>query len=263
VTWLATRPAWLLVAGCVGLAWLLAAASRWLILRAVPTDDHDQIPSIAGPLMPALGAAFALLMGLTLANEATYLRSAQDIASNEAAQASRLAWAATSPHVRSEPVHDALGDYLRATRADEWHDISSAERADPATAQALAELERVTRREAAREELGTPDSTELLTSLDGVSSARRARLASAARPLPVLYILTLAASGVALLVNAGALTFRSGLRTSVLLLGLATVIGLSMALLFALTAPWDGPLVVSQTPIDEVVRDLDDGFFTP
>ena len=64
--------------------------------------------------MPALGAAFGVLIGLTLASEAGYLKSAQDIVADEAAAASRLAWAATSPGVRSEPIHVALSEYLQA-----------------------------------------------------------------------------------------------------------------------------------------------------
>ena len=134
---------------------------------------------------------------------------------------------------------------------------------DPTTATALAALERVVRTEAARTDLGTPIATELLTSLDAVTTARRARLAAAARGLPELYVLTLLASGVALVVNGGALAFRSGPRTSLLVLGLAVVVGLSMALLFALTGPWDGALEVSGQPIDSVLRDLRSGFFSP
>jgi hypothetical protein len=49
----------------------------------------------------------------------------------------------------------------------------------------------------------------------------------------------------------------------VLVLGLATVVGLSLALLFALTSPWDGSLIVSGRAIDTVVRDLQSGFFAP
>jgi hypothetical protein len=74
-------------------------------------------------------------------------------------------------------------------------------------------------------------------------------------------VLTLVASGVALIVNAGALTFRSSLRTSLLVVGLAVVVAFSLALLFALSAPWAGPIVVSGRPIDTIVRDLNAGFF--
>jgi hypothetical protein len=62
-------------------------------------------------------------------------------------------------------------------------------------------------------------------------------------------------------VNAGALVFRSSARTSLLVVGLAVVVALSLALLFALSAPWEGPLIVSGGPIDTIVRDLHAGFF--
>jgi hypothetical protein len=41
------------------------------------------------------------------------------------------------------------------------------------------------------------------------------------------------------------------------------VIGLSLALLFALGTPWRGPISVSGQPIDAVARDLNTGYFHP
>jgi hypothetical protein len=243
-------------------AFVIAAASRLVIRAVAPVGERDHIQTIAAPLMPALGATFAVLMALTLASEAGYLRSAHDIVSTEAAQASRLAWAATSPNVDTAPIHAALEDYLRATRRYEWRGAAASDSAHPATAPAISRLERIVRAEAARPALGTPASTELLVSLDALTTARRERLAAASRELPALYAITLVASGVALIVNAGALTFRSSVRTSLLVVGLAAVVGLSLALLFALSAPWDGPLIVSGEPIDTVVGDLRVGFFS-
>ena len=214
------------------------------------------MPHIASPLMPALGAAFAIFAALTLAGEAGYLRAAEGLVSDEAAAASRLAWAATSPGVDSQRIHSALRNYLQTTRAREWEDTDVASGDDPATARAIAELEREVRAEAARPDLGTPASSELLNTLDAVTSSRRARVAAASRDIPALYVGTLVVSGLALIVNAGALTFRSRLRTSVLVVGLAMVVGLSLALLFSITAPWGGPLVVSGHPLDAIISDL-------
>jgi hypothetical protein len=262
--WLASLPFGVMVAGWLALAFAIAAVSRVAIRALVPASERDHIPSIAAPLMPALGATFAVLVALTLTSEAGYLRSAQDIVSNEAQQASRLAWAATSPGVETAAtasIQQALADYLRSTRKHEWRDSGRSERADPATARALANLERTVRAEAARPAVGTPTSTELLTALDSVTTTRRQRLAAASHTIPLLYVMTLVASGVALIVNAGALTFRSSLRTSILIAGLAAVVGLSLALLCALTAPWSGPLIVNGQPIDAIVRDLHVGFF--
>jgi hypothetical protein len=201
-------------------------------------------------------------MALTLSSEAGYLRTAQDVVSLEAA-ASRLAWAATSTGVDSEPIQAALVDYLGATREHEWHGTNATEGDDPEVAKELARLEHVVRAEASKKSLSTATTGELLTALDTLTSQRRARIAAGSRTIPVLIIVTLVASGVALIVNGGALVFRSSLRTSVLVVGLAVVVGLSLALLFALTAPWDGPLIVSGRAIDTVVRDLRAGFFAP
>ena len=258
--WLTSLPAGLLVVGWLAFALLVAFCARLAVRALVPAGEHDQVPSVASPLMPALGAAFGVLIALTLAGEAGYLRSAQDIVAGEAAASSRLAWAATSPGVRTEPIHDALRDYLRATRATEWRGDGAAE-GNADVGATIATLERVVRAEAARTELGTPASTELLVSLDAVTSGRRERIAAASRQIPVLYVVTLVVGGTALIANAGALGFRSSVRTSLLVVGLALVVGLSLALLFSLGAPWRGSLVVSGQPVDAVVHDLETGFF--
>ena len=259
--WLSSLPVGTLVVGWLALALLVAVVARLAIRALVPAAEHDQVQPVAAPLMPALGAAFAIFTALTLSSEAAYLRSAEVLVSDEAAAASRLAWAATSPGVQSEPIQSALRDYLQTTRAREWRGTGAATGDDPVTARAIARLERVVRAEAARTELGTPASTELLVAVDTVTSSRRARVAAAAREIPALYVLTLVASGLALIANAGALAFRSSLRTSLLVVGLASVVGLSLALLFSLSAPWRGPLTVSGHPIDAVVHDLQTGFF--
>src|SRR6266542_5001302 len=114
--WLVSLPAGVLVVGWLAFALAVAAASRLVMRALVPTGERDEVQAIAAPLMPALGAAFAVLMALTLSSEAGYLRSAQDIVSNEAAQASRLAWTASSPGVHTASIQAALLGYLEATR---------------------------------------------------------------------------------------------------------------------------------------------------
>jgi len=260
VAWLTSLPVAVLVAGWLALALLVALGARLAVRALVPAGEHDQVTSVAGPLMPALGAAFGVLIALTLVGEAGYLKAAQDVVADEAAGASRLAWAATSPGVGTTPIHDALADYLRTTRADEWRGGRAAD-GDPAVAEALAALEQAVRTEAARPALGTPASTELLASLDAVTSGRRRRLASASRQVPALLVVTLVVGGAALVANAGALAFRNSLRASLLVGGLAAVVGLSLALLFSLSAPWRGSLVVSGQPLDAVAHDLDTGYF--
>src|SRR5256885_3585018 len=174
MTWLTSLPAAVLVISGLVFALLVVVGGRLAVRALIPAADREGAHAIAAPLMPALGALFALLMALTLASEAGFLASAQGIVGNEAADASRLAWAATTPGVDSPSIHSALLDYLQATRAHEWRGRNAAEGADPATARALARLEDVVRTEAGHPGPGTPTRTELLASLDALTHDRRA-----------------------------------------------------------------------------------------
>ena len=149
---------------------------------------------------------------------------------------------------------------VTGTRASEWDGDDAATGSARVTA-TLATLEREVRAEASREDLSTPQATELRASLDSLTSARRSRLAAASRHIPVVYVVTLIAAGIALTANAGALGVRSSLRTSSLVLGLAIVVGLGFALMFSLTEPWRGALIVSTQPIDSIVDGLRAGAF--
>jgi hypothetical protein len=261
VAWLASLPSGVLIAGGVGCALLLAFIARLAVGALIPASEREVAYTIAGPLISAFGATFALLMALSLANEASFLASANGIVSNEAADASRLAWASTSPGVDSALIQSALLGYLHATREYEWSGSNAEQGDDAPTANALTKLEIAVRTQAARPALGTPASSELLGALDAVNNDRRARLAAASHELPFLYLLILIVSGSALIVNASALTLRGGLRPVALVAGLAVVIGLSLALLFAIGTPWQGPIIVSGRPIDNVARDLSAGYF--
>ena len=75
-------------------------------------------------------------------------------------------------------------------------------------------------------------------------------------------MVTLVVAGVALIANASALTIRASRRAALLVGGLAVVVGLSVALLFALGTPWRGPISVSGHPIDAVINDLTTGYFS-
>jgi hypothetical protein len=256
---LASLPTWLLAVGCVVLCGAFAAGMRALLRRALP---HDQLPlaqATAGPLMPALGAAFALLAALSLAGEATQLREAEEQVSGEAAAAARLAWGASSAGLDAESVQAPLLTYLQTTRALEW--AGRDEQADGAALESLADLERAVRAAAETRGIGSAQAGELLTSMGAVTSSRRERLTDAHQSLPDLYVAVVALSGLALIANAAALTVAAGRHVAYLTGGLVVVVALVLALLFAISSPFRGGFVVSGYPIDQVVDDLGAGLF--
>ena len=91
MTWSTSLPAAVLVVSGLVLALLAAAGGRLAVRALIPAAEREGAHTIAAPLMPALGATFALLMGLTLASEAGFLASAQGIVSSEAADAGSAA----------------------------------------------------------------------------------------------------------------------------------------------------------------------------
>ena len=62
--WLSSLPVGTLVVGWLALALLVAVVARLAIRALVPAAEHDQVQLIASPLMPALGAAFAIFTAL-------------------------------------------------------------------------------------------------------------------------------------------------------------------------------------------------------
>ena len=151
--------------------------------------------------------------------------------------------------------------YLEATRASEWRGVGhegSTEAMD-----ALTDLERTVRAEAATDDLGSAQAGELLTSLDSLTSLRRQRLAHATNELPQGYLLVVLASGLALVANSAALAIRHRGRVALLTAGLVIVVALALALLIAISSPFAGGFVVSGDPIDVVLGSLQAGAFQP
>jgi uncharacterized membrane protein len=88
-----------------------------------------------------------------------------------------------------------------ATRTFEWHGASAANGDDAPTDNAVAQLERIVRREAARPEVGIPTSTELLTNVDALTTQRRIRLADASHSIPDFYAVLVVVVGLALVIK--------------------------------------------------------------
>jgi hypothetical protein len=257
---LVSVPVWGLVVMMLALGALVAIIAR-LLLRRLLAGEQTGVAAVAGPLMPALGAVFALLAALSLSSEAAELRKADQDVAAEAAAASRLAWAGTTPGVDRDAMHDAQLAYLRSTLAEEWSGSDGV--GDPGTRDALIDLERVVRAEAASSELGSAQAGELLGAMDAVTSLRRERLATSAHDMPVLYLVVVVAAGLALVINAAALAVDRHRHVAWLTSGLVVVVALVIALLLAITSPFRGGFIADRAPIDDALAAFEDSVFRP
>jgi hypothetical protein len=256
---MASLPTWALAAIWLVVCGACAAGARLLARRVIPAEERARAGAIAGPLMPALGAVFALLSALSLAGVASELRASEDQVRVEAAAASRLAWGATGIGMDTAQLHAALMTYLQEITTNEWSNPDDLR--DRETLDSVAELERRTRASATAPGISTPQATELLTSLDALTSARRQRLAGAHHDLPALYVAVVALAGLALIANSSVLALGDRRRLAALPAGLVVVVSLVIALLFALGSPFSGPFVASHYPIDQIIVDLRTGVF--
>ena len=214
--------------------------------RSCPPPSGRDVQGVVAPLMPALGATFAVLMAITLSSEAGYLKSAQDLVSAEAA-------AGGPPGVGGDEPRG------RQRRGSSRRCSTTCGPPRPRSGRAMTRPGATTRRRGRRSPRWSascgprpPGQRARHAGEHGAVGVARRRSrrhagrasAAASRDLPTLYVVTLVASGVALIANAGALVVGVGRRPSLLVGGLAVVVGLSLALLFSITEPWRGPLVV-------------------
>ena len=250
-----------LVVASLTLFALVAFVTRVIGERLLDEDRRARSRDILGPLTPALAALFSVMAAFTIANEAAYLRTAENVVGAEGSAASRLAWASTTPGVDGAPIRAALSDFLVTAVRVDWSGDTEAVRTPPSVARALQRLEGATRRAATAPGVPSAVASELLTAVDDLSVSRRDVVAESTRSIPIGYLLVLGVTGAALVANVALLSLTASRRGLALVVGVVVVVGLSLALLIGISAPFKGPLRVGPGAIERVIVDLHDGMF--
>ena len=111
--------------------------------------------------------------------------------------------------------------------------------------------------------VAAPATSEMLSALDDVASARRERLDLASRALPIPLFVILGLSGLALCVNAAVLTIPHSPRTTVVVATIITVVALDVGLVLVLVlgGPFRGTLTSSPLLLEGVQAGIQTGFF--
>lgn len=257
MSWLASLPAWLLVVVSVAVFVGIAMGARELFERVSRNHPRDNHYAVAASLMPGICAIFGIIAALTLINQVGNLHNAQRAVSNEASAAARLAWA-TDP-APTETVKDPLERFIAADTGPGW-EITVKDPLPPPVADSLRSLESGVRLLATDQGTSSQAGSEMLAAMDDLATARRERVIAQSTDLPVLFLVALFLAGLAVVVNAAALTVGRP-YTWRLIVPVVAVVAVDVALVIALWMPFSGAIQASDQPLVDVARQLQQGFF--
>jgi hypothetical protein len=237
----------------------LVVAASAVVARRFPAED---LQPVAAAMMGGLGAAFGVLLALTIANEVADFRAATDTVVDEGATGARLAWASITSGTDPTAVQNPLAAYIAATTTDGWSALGRGQSGSPIARDRLADLQRAVRVQAADPGVESASASELLAGVNDLSRLRRTRIAIAERGLEDLYLAILVITSGALVANAVFVTSRRTRSMMLLPAGLVVVVVLALTVTIDFSAPFRGGLVVSKAPLTRLLADLQSGYFT-
>lgn len=255
--WLASLPGWLLVAGSVAIFTGAALLGRKMMERVSGDRPRDNHHTVAGQLMPGLCAIFGIIAGLTLISQVDNWNRAQDAVAREASASARLAWATAG--VPAGQGQEPLTRFLEVDRSAGWT-LTLDDPLPASLKKAIQQMETGVREAAATPGTTSQAGAEMLAALDDLTTARRERVSAQSDHLPEMFLFALFLSGLAVVVNAAALTVGRP-HTGRLIVLLVAVVAVDIALVVALWLPFSGAVQVSDQPLADVVASLKDGFF--
>lgn len=257
---LTTWPWWVLLPLSLVVVLAITFGAKQLLSHLFGADSGPAVTT-AGPLMTGFGALFAFLSAFVIATEWSTQTTADAAVAREAAASARLAWASTASGVGTDEVQAQLDEYLQRTIEVEWRQMGTGAPISATDSDPWRRLEQTTRIQAGEPTVETADSTEMLSALDDLASARRERLDISSQSLPLPLFMILGLSGLALCVNAAVLTIPHSPRTTVVAATIIVVVALDLGLVLVLGAPFRGTLTASSDLLQGVQDGLRAGFF--
>ena len=255
--WLASLPGWLLILVSVALFSAVALGVRRLLERVSRDHPRENHHTVAGQLMPGICAIFGIIAGLTLVGQVDNWNRAQDAVAREASAAARLAWATADAPAGQAQV--PLKRFLETDLGPGW-ELTLDDPIPKPLESSIQRLETGVREAASAPGTTSQSGAEMLASLDDLTTARRERVTAQSEQLPDLFLFALFLAGLAVVVNAAALTVGRPFTGRLIVL-LVAVVAVDIALVIALWEPFSGAIPVSDRPLTDVVGQLGDRFF--
>ena len=254
---------WLLVLTLVGVAGFTLSVT-WLLHRRVRGDSREHAGLTAAAYMTALGSLFAILTGFLLNGEYATLRQTQNLVYQEVAAGNRLAFSTEGlPAADVAVVQDALASYFAALAASEWRALERGEPDSSTAGDALTRLQQVVFAVGSRDYAPTASVDGLQASVSELTGIRRERIALGTQITPVALVVLSLFTGLALIVNAVVVTLRAGRGFAVVAVGIVIIVGLDLAAIVAISAPFRGPFQASSEPVAQFAAEVRRGDYLP
>jgi hypothetical protein len=249
----------------IGAICLAALAGLELVQRLVPATSRQRHNDVAGFIYAALGVIYAVLLALVVIAVWEEYEAASETVEQEANALAEIAWLAHRlPEPEGSHLQELCRSYAEEVVHKEWPLMEQGEaplmtrtRETP-TGWALideirANLQEVEPRTAADEQL----YAEGLDQVQRLADARRMRLVAAEEDVPAVLWVVLIFGGVAAI----GFTYLFGLENTwahrLMVLTLATVIGLVLFTIGAMEHPFSGGARISTEAFDLVLERLE------
>lgn len=245
-----TYPTWVLAVLVVGGAMLIAATGLIAVRRRLPHFAEGEHNDVAGMMLGVVGAVYGIVLAFVIVAVYEDFKGAEANVRGEATEVAQLYRVTYNLDGLAQPMERAISEYV--------HDVVNEEPALMSVGQlsehAWADLD------AMYVTLGDYQSTNdtqasflaaALDKLDGVVTARRARLSAAREELPeTLQILLV--GGALLLIGFTWFFGMSNFRAQMLLvLGVAALVGFNLLIALLIDHPFSGEVTVSMEPFKE------------
>ncbi len=223
-----------------------------------------------------VGSLFAILTGFLINAAFGTVNTSREIVANEASAANQIAWIARDiGGAKGEGIQRDLQAYLGKVEAEEWprlgdrgYDNTVLE--ETRGASAMLQLEELQKGIASVistfEDSSTPSlvrAQALHAALENLQTQRRLRFDTAQSTTPFgLFALALVA-GIALIANSIVVTLRGRRWDAFVAAGITLIVGLDLALIVNLSAPFAGGFTVSSSPLNEIYEAVRQGIYVP
>jgi hypothetical protein len=250
LAWASDLEVLLTIAGVLVLSALVVATLAHRFLFAPRIAEADAHAKLLDLVHSSLLAFVAFMLAISVADVRGNFGKADDAVSREAMQIAAFdREIAEQDAAWSGPTRALLAGYVRAVVDTEWRSLAaSTPSLSPVAQAALDDLRSAVRRVPARDDV----RGILLTHHDRLELARMSRYENATRSIPRVFWVLIGGFLVGAMVMNG--RYRQTVLTRSLVAIHFTAIGLSIALILVLDAPFRGETSIPSTPITESLR---------